>query len=177
LWLDNAVLLRLTSFLDDSISSARDRLAITTIGGPVMSRISFKALGREWIPMLREYRGPPPLHMQDFVRPNGRHIGMPIEMKLSLFRDVVAIINRHKLYSFSISIPQDDFGELIPEPLQQRNSRSLRAGLLLRRPDESRDQPTQGSPKPGGLLDRQRLRPSGPSTKRAHSHSGHREKT
>jgi hypothetical protein len=112
---DDTVLLGLTSFLDDSISRDRAALAITTIGGPAMSRISFKALGREWLPMLHEYRIRAPLHMQDFVRPNGRHIGMPFVMKLSLFRDVVAIINRHKLYSFSISIPQEHFDELIPE--------------------------------------------------------------
>lgn len=106
-------MLGLTSFLDDSVSQGES--PITTIGGPAMSRISFKALAREWWPLLKKYRISPPLHMTDFVRPHGKYVTLYAEMKQSFFRDVVKIINRHKLYSISISIPQAQFGELMPE--------------------------------------------------------------
>jgi hypothetical protein len=88
---------------------------LTVIGGPVMSRHGFVMFGEEWAKMLHAYRIPNPLHMNDFVRPNGKHIAMPIGMKIALFRDAVAIINKHKLYSLSIGVPHDDFRSLLSE--------------------------------------------------------------
>jgi uncharacterized protein DUF3800 len=103
----DCVVLGLTSYFDDS---GTDELsAITAIGGPVMSRIQFRAFKARWDKLLIEYRVPQPLHMQDFVRPHGKHVGMLKEMKLSLFQDVSKLINSHKLYSLSVSIPQVDF--------------------------------------------------------------------
>ena len=47
--------------------------------------------------------------MVDFVRPNGKHIGIGEEMKLSLFADMAKLINSHKLYSLLIAISQEEF--------------------------------------------------------------------
>jgi len=53
--------------------------------------------------------------MVDFIRPHGKHIGIPIEMKVSLFRDVTALINRHKLYSISVGVQNEEYFEAMPE--------------------------------------------------------------
>ena len=107
--------LALTSYLDDSVSD--DVSSLTAIAGPVMSRHGFVAFGDEWAKMLHMHRIPNPLHMNDFVRPYGKHIGLHKEMKLALFYDVARIINRHKLYSVSISVPHVDFKTLLSEAI------------------------------------------------------------
>jgi hypothetical protein len=105
------LVLGLKAYFDDSGSDHRSSVA--AIGGPVMSRILFREFGKEWPTMLGAYRIPEPLHMVDFVRPYGKHIGMGHEMKLALFHDVAKIINRHKVYSLSVTISQDDFLDLL----------------------------------------------------------------
>jgi hypothetical protein len=105
------VVLGLTSYFDDSGSDGPS--PITAIGGPAMSRIQFRAFKTRWDKLLFEHRIPQPLKMAHFVRPNGKHIGMRKEMKLSLFRGVSNLINSHKLYSLSISIPQVDFRSVL----------------------------------------------------------------
>jgi hypothetical protein len=106
----------LTSYYDDSYDSGSvDPSAIAVLGGPVMSKERLEAFDKAWTPLLESYRIFGPLHMADFVRPHGQHIGMYKEMKLSLFAKLVELINQHKLFSVSISLPQTDFMELIPE--------------------------------------------------------------
>jgi hypothetical protein len=102
------------SCLDDSISENS-----VTIGGPVFSRIQLNAFSKRWSKLLHRYRIPEPLHMVDFVRPHGKHIGVHREMKESLFRDASALINGHKLYSLSISIPQQEFRSFLPEEISK----------------------------------------------------------
>jgi hypothetical protein len=85
----------------------------------VFSRIQFKAFRKRWSVLLQKYRIPEPLHMADFVRPNGQHVGIGKEMKLSLFRDASKLINSHKLYSFSISIPLADFNALMTKDMRK----------------------------------------------------------
>jgi len=99
--------LLLTSYFDDSGS---DQLSpITAIGDPTMSKEHFVDFDREWQKILYQYRIPSPLHMTDFVRPYGKHIGMRYEMKLALFSALVAAVNKHKLWSVSVAIPQSEF--------------------------------------------------------------------
>jgi len=103
---DDTVVLGLTSYLDDSGSD--DGSKLVTIGGPVMSRIQFRAFSERWTKMLIKYQIEPPLHMCDFYN-DGKYAGWYPEFKRALFLHVAKLINEHKLYSLSIAIPQSDF--------------------------------------------------------------------
>lgn len=107
----------LTSYYDDS--GTDDGSPITAIGGPVMSRDAFIAFDRRWSQLLDLYRVPQPLHMTDFVRPYGKHVGMHKEMKIALFSEAAGIINDHKLFSVSIGIPQADFKLTLPKDVRK----------------------------------------------------------
>jgi hypothetical protein len=109
----------LRAYYDDSISGTDDVSPITAIGGPVMSHDRFVQFNDKWLKMLYRYRICPPLHMQDFVRPSGKHIGMYPELKLSLL-EAADIINEGKLYSVSAGIPNTEFNALIPEEVRKR---------------------------------------------------------
>jgi hypothetical protein len=52
--------------------------------------------------------------MQDFVRPHGRYSTMPVEMKKALFSSAAKIINKTKIYSISVAIPNKDFKLMFP---------------------------------------------------------------
>ena len=108
----NRATMALTSYFDDSGSD--DSSPITVIGGPVMSRNEFIAFARRWSQLLDLHRVPPPLHMADFVRPYGKHIGMHKEMKIALFSEAVSLINSHKSFGISVGIPQPDFKLTLP---------------------------------------------------------------
>jgi hypothetical protein len=109
--------LGLTAYLDDS-GSDRDS-AVVTIGGPVFSRIQFREFSKKWAVLLDKFRIPQPLHMKDFVRPHGKHIGIGEEMKVALFANLCKLINSHKLYSLSISIPQQAFAARLAPDVQK----------------------------------------------------------
>jgi hypothetical protein len=102
-----------TSYLDDSGSDTQS--PITVIGGPVFSLIQCKAFSRRWSALLKTYPIEEPLHMTDFARPHGKHSGMYPEIKLNLFTKVAKLINDHKHYSFSASVPQVDFRTILSE--------------------------------------------------------------
>jgi len=101
----------LTAYIDDSGSD--DESALTALGGVIMSRGAFKDFSKKWSKFLKSYRVPEPLHMTDFVRPHGKHIGMHREMKLALFRDAAKVINDHKIYSVSVSVSKADFDSVL----------------------------------------------------------------
>lgn len=102
------------SYLDDS--GTEELSPSTVIGGPVLTLFQLPEFNKSWKEMLRYHHIPPPLHMVDFVRPYGKHIGMHREMKIALFNAVAKTINEHKSYSISVSVPQVDFRErLSPE--------------------------------------------------------------
>jgi hypothetical protein len=105
----------LSSYLDDSGSD--EHAPITAIGGPTMSEAACIEFGAAWSKMLVQYRIEPPLHMTDFV--GGKCSGMFSEMKLSLFGDVVRLINDYRLYSVSVSVPQVDFRALLSEEVRR----------------------------------------------------------
>ena len=78
-----------------------------------------KLFGREWSPKLEHYGIFGPLHMTDFVRPYGKHIGIHYELKLALFAELCKIINKYKVYSLSVAIPQVEFDARMPENVRQ----------------------------------------------------------
>jgi hypothetical protein len=49
------------------------------------------------------------LHMADFVRPYGQHVGMYPEFKIALFTEAVKILNARKAYSFSVAVNNTEF--------------------------------------------------------------------
>lgn len=57
--------------------------------------------------------------MKDFVRPNGRYVGMYPEMKIAFFTDVVKIINARKDYSISVDVPLSIYNRLFPRHFQR----------------------------------------------------------
>lgn len=115
---DNLVL-GLTSYLDDS--GSHDGSGVVTIGGPVVSRIQFKAFSGRWDKLLKKYHVDHPLKMADFVRPHGRYCGWLPEIKMSLFYDISALVNSHKLYSISVAIE----GPMFESALNAEVRRSL----------------------------------------------------
>jgi hypothetical protein len=88
------------------------------IGGLVMNRERFKRLDDGWKQMLYKYRLDS-IHMTDFIRPNGRYCGMFPELKTALFRSVAQLIQRNRAYSIVMSIPLDDFNELVPATISR----------------------------------------------------------
>lgn len=98
-----------TCYLDDSGSD--EQSPVVVIGGLVLGRDSFLRFDGRWRRMLHLHRIKS-LHMTDFVRPHGQHIGMAKELKLSLFREVVQIIRSRKDYSLSASVDNVHYQEV-----------------------------------------------------------------
>jgi hypothetical protein len=103
--------LAVTCYMDDS--ATHEGSVVAVIGGVLMNRPNFINCASVWADILHRYRITPPLKMSSFVRPGGRNIGMPHELKLALFQEVADAINNHKIYSISVAVPQVDFKELI----------------------------------------------------------------
>ena len=73
----------ITCYLDDSDS---ERLGF--IGGTVMHREQYDRLSAAWGALLYEYRLES-IHMQDFIRPQGRYIGMRRELNSRCLRTLL----------------------------------------------------------------------------------------
>ena len=110
-------MLGLTCYLDDSGSD--DKSPVTVVGGVGFSRIQLRAFCERWRPLLKKHRIPEPLHLTDFSRPFGRHVGMHREMKLALFGDIAKLILRHYQFSISITVFQSDYEKLVHEDLRK----------------------------------------------------------
>jgi hypothetical protein len=78
----------ITCYLDDS-----DSEQFGFIGGIVMTKEQYDKLNNARNLLLRKYRLEC-VHMQDFVRPQGRYVGMHRELKLSLFKDIASFTRR-----------------------------------------------------------------------------------
>jgi hypothetical protein len=100
----------LTCYCDDS--GSHDQAKETVVGAVLMSRPRFIEFNEDWIKMLKEFKLIS-IHMQDFVRPHGRHCTMPKEMKKALFTTVAKNINRYKSYSISVGVPQADYKSML----------------------------------------------------------------
>jgi hypothetical protein len=98
--------LALTCYCDDSGTHAESPVAV--VGGVVMSKPRFIEMDALWKKMLHVFRIDK-IHMQDFVRPNGRYCTMRKEMKVALFTEVAKLLNRHKTYSISVGTPKSEF--------------------------------------------------------------------
>lgn len=98
----------LTCYCDDSASN---NLAL--VGGLVMDKGQYEKLAQRWAKLLHDYRLPS-IHMNEFVRSSGAHIGMHREMKLSLFTDITRTIRNNRLYSISFGISKRDFDVIVP---------------------------------------------------------------
>jgi uncharacterized protein DUF3800 len=98
-----------TCYLDDSGSD--EQSPVVVIGGLALDRDSFLRFDGRWRRMLHLHRIKS-LHMTDFVRPHGQYVGMPKELKLSLFREVVEIIRSRKDYSLSASVDNIHYQEV-----------------------------------------------------------------
>ncbi len=114
---DDDLVLGLTLYFDDSGSD--DGSSLVVAGGPALSRIQFKALSASWFPMLEKHGVTSPLSMKKFIG-RGVHAGWYPEMKRALFLDVVKFTNRHKLFSLSVSVSQDDFKSELTEETRKR---------------------------------------------------------
>jgi hypothetical protein len=63
----------------------------------------------EWNKLLARFRVESPLHMTDFVKPYGKYSGIYPEIKKALFREAVAVLNKYKLYSLSVSVDSKSY--------------------------------------------------------------------
>lgn len=88
---------------DDSGSHEGSKFVV--VGSTIMNKQGFIDLDHAWKKIIHEFRLES-IHMHDFVRPFGCHSAMRREMKLALFASLAKAINRNKLYSVSIAVPQ-----------------------------------------------------------------------
>jgi hypothetical protein len=100
----------LICYVDDSGTEEQSELVMTA--GCLLNRESFLRFHSRWERMLNKYRLNS-LHMTDFVRPQGAHVGMYSEFKVALFSEAVKIINSRKTYSISVSVKNADFKKAI----------------------------------------------------------------
>ncbi len=99
-----------TCYCDDS--GSHEEAAIAVVGGMLMNKPSFLDFDANWKDILHEFRIDG-LHMKDFVRPYGKHVTMKREMKIALFTSAVKAILTHRIYTFSVSVPQADYKALL----------------------------------------------------------------
>ena len=107
----------LTAYYDDSGTDAAS--PVTVIGGPVMSERAFVEFEEKWSLLLESYEIPPPLHMKDFYQ-KGKHGGLSTDIKMELFGKAAGIINEFKLFSLSISVPQQVFNSVLPKEVRKK---------------------------------------------------------
>lgn len=100
-----------TCYCDDS--GSHDDADIAVVGATVMNKQGFIDLDEAWHKLLREFRIEA-IHMRDFLRTHGRYSAMPSEMKKALFTSIARAINKSKIYSISVAIPNTDFRSLFP---------------------------------------------------------------
>lgn len=103
-----------TCYCDDS--GSHEEAAIAVVGGILMNKGSFVDFDLNWRDVLREFRIDG-IHMKDFVRPYGKHITMKREMKIALFTSAVRAILTHRIYTFSVSVPQTDYKALLAKTI------------------------------------------------------------
>jgi len=97
-------------YCDDSGSHEESKVAV--VGSIVLNKERFLNLDRKWDKLLDEFKIDG-IHMADFVRPHGRYVTMPQEMKISLFTSVAKQIILNRIYSATISVPHADFKALL----------------------------------------------------------------
>jgi Protein of unknown function (DUF3800) len=102
--------LPLTCYCDDSGSHDEARVAV--VSATLMSRPRCTEFNYDWKKILKEFRIEG-VHMRDFVRPYGRYVALPGEMKRALFTSVAKTINLYKTYSVSVAVPQSDYKALL----------------------------------------------------------------
>lgn len=103
-----------TCYLDDS--GTEDRTVL--LGGCIMGKDSFIRLEKRWLKLLSEFRIES-LHMTDFVRPHGQHIGMYPELKVALFTRAAKLIKSLAEYSVSVDVPLDIYRRLFSKEFQR----------------------------------------------------------
>lgn len=103
-----------TCYCDDS--GSHEEAAVAVVGGLLMNKTGFMAFDSKWNEILHEFRLER-IHMNDFVRPNGKHVAMKYEMKIALFNSIVKAILDHRIYTFSVSVPQTDYRSLLSKQI------------------------------------------------------------
>ncbi|HTW64889.1 MAG TPA: DUF3800 domain-containing protein [Bryobacteraceae bacterium] len=98
----------ITCYLDDS-----DSEEFGFIGGIVVTKDQYDKLNEAWNIVLRKYRLEC-IHMNDFVRPQGRYVGMHYELKLSLFKDIARTIRNNRIWSLSLGVDLRTFEGIVP---------------------------------------------------------------
>jgi hypothetical protein len=97
-------------YCDDSGSHEESRVAV--VGSILLSKEGFIKLDGAWSKLINEFKIEG-IHMRDFVRPHGRYVTMPHEMKYALFASVARAIILNRIYSVTASVPHADFKALL----------------------------------------------------------------
>lgn len=108
---DNRRSVVFTCYVDDSGTEKQSKIVV--LGGCVLDRENFRRFDDRWSKMLRRYRIGA-LHMTDFVRPFGKHVGMYPELKIALFTEAVKTINSRKDSSISVALRHAEYKESVP---------------------------------------------------------------
>lgn len=91
-----------TLYLDESATD--DAAPIAVVGGLLLNKEGFESLDEAFPKLLKKHGVPPPLHIKDFRRPQGRLANVSDETKHALFMDLVPLINSAKLYSIAATL-------------------------------------------------------------------------
>src|ERR1017187_4957660 len=96
-----------TCYLDES--GTHEGAPIAVVGGLLLNKARFGALDGGWDSMLAAHSIPPPLHMNEFRRPDGRLADVSNDSRRALFSDVVKVINEHKIYSIAATVTAEQY--------------------------------------------------------------------
>jgi hypothetical protein len=97
----------LTWYLDES--GTHEGAPIAVVGGMLLNKSGFDALDKAWDIILARHGIPPPLHMSEFRRPDGRLADFANDSRHALFSDVVKVMNGHKIYSVAATLTAEQF--------------------------------------------------------------------
>jgi len=91
-----------TMYLDESATD--DAAPVAVVGGLILNKDGFESFDEAFPKLLEKHGIPPPLHMKDFWRPQGRLANVTNNTRFDLFTELVPLINKCKLYSVAATL-------------------------------------------------------------------------
>ncbi len=101
-------------YLDESGSGGDPLTPHAIVGGLIINRPRYDAFEEVWPDVLERHGIDPPLHMKEFGRPHGRFASVSDVCRQALFADVASVINKHKLFSISASLSNQEYQTHFP---------------------------------------------------------------
>jgi len=102
--------LAIACYLDESGTDNQNPHAV--VAGLVLRRERFIRFDSDWNSILSKFRIDPPIHMNEFGK-HGRLGHIDYSTRNKLFKELVYIINRYKIYSVAISLNHEQYNNML----------------------------------------------------------------